>query len=327
LFETADAASLLRPRSTDSHKGTYGHPLIIAGSRGKSGAAILASRGALRSGAGLVTAAIPESIATIVAAGQPELMTEPLSDFEGHFVAPQAIDQLKSLAGGMSALVAGPGIGVSDATRQVVEWLVGEGAQPERPLLLDADALNLVAAHGTSNATSTHALVGALEAELLKSRASTARGPAMLKSAHGPIVLTPHPGEMARLLGISTVAVNADRIGAARRLVDLTGAAVLLKGARTVIATPDGAVSINSSGNPGMATPGMGDVLSGIVGALLARGMSPGDALVLGAFAHGFAADRLADRVGPVGYLAGDLAEELPATFAALSRHAEGVCL
>ena len=326
LIEAADAAALLRARTLDSHKGTYGHPLIVAGSRGKSGAAILASRGALRSGAGLVTAAIPESIATIVAAGQPELMTEPLSDFEGHFVTPQAIDRLKSLAGGMSALVAGPGIGVSDATRQVVEWLVGEGAQPDRPLLLDADALNLVAAHDTpGSTTSTHALIGALEAELLKSRANTARGPAMLKSAHGPVVLTPHPGEMARLLGISTTAVNADRIGAARRLVDLTGAAVLLKGARTVIATPDGAVSINSSGNPGMATPGMGDVLSGIVGALLARGMSPGDALVLGAFAHGLAADRLAERVGPVGYLAGDLAAELPATFAALSRHPEGV--
>ncbi len=321
LIEAADAAALLHPRTLDSHKGTYGHPLIVAGSRGKSGAAILASRGALRSGAGLVTAAIPESIAAIVAAGQPELMTEPLSDFEGRFATPQAIDRLKSLAGGMSALVAGPGIGVSDATRQLVEWLIGEGAQPDRPLLLDADALNLVAAHGTSTSTPAHALVGALEAELLKSRPGTVRGPAMLKSAHGPVVLTPHPGEMARLLGISTAAVNADRIGAARRLVDLTGAAVLLKGARTVIATPDGALSINSSGNPGMATPGMGDVLSGIVGALLARGMAPGDALVLGAFAHGLAADRLAERIGPVGYLAGDLAAELPATFAALSRH------
>ena len=321
LIEAADAAALLHPRTLDSHKGTYGHPLIVAGSRGKSGAAVLASRGALRSGAGLVTAAIPESIAAIVAAGQPELMTEPLSDFEGRFATPQAIDRLKSLAGGISALVAGPGIGVSDATRQLVEWLIGEGAQPDRPLLLDADALNLVAAHGTSTSTPAHALVGALEAELLKSRPGTVRGPAMLKSAHGPVVLTPHPGEMARLLGISTAAVNADRIGAARRLVDLTGAAVLLKGARTVIATPDGALSINSSGNPGMATPGMGDVLSGIVGALLARGMAPGDALVLGAFAHGLAADRLAERIGPVGYLAGDLAAELPATFAALSRH------
>jgi NAD(P)H-hydrate epimerase len=321
LIEVADAAALLHPRTLDSHKGTYGHPLIVAGGRGKSGAAVLASRGALRSGAGLVTAAIPESIAAIVAAGQPELMTEPLSDFEGRFATPQAIDRLKSLAGGMSALVAGPGIGVSDATRQLVEWLIGEGAQPDRPLLLDADALNLVAAHGTSTSTPAHALVGALEAELLKSRPGTVRGPAMLKSAHGPVVLTPHPGEMARLLGISTAAVNADRIGAARRLVDLTGAAVLLKGARTVIATPDGALSINSSGNPGMATPGMGDVLSGIVGALLARGMAPGDALVLGAFAHGLAADRLAERIGPVGYLAGDLAAELPATFAALSRH------
>ncbi|MBI3758640.1 MAG: NAD(P)H-hydrate dehydratase, partial [Deltaproteobacteria bacterium] len=131
-------------------------------------------------------------------------------------------------------------------------------------------------------------------------------------------VLTPHPGEMARLLGISTVAVNADRIGAARCLAGLTGAAVLLKGARTVIATPDGRVSINSSGNPGMATPGMGDVLSGIVGALLGQGIAPGDALVLGAFVHGLAADRLAKRLGPVGYLAGDLAEALPATFALL---------
>jgi hydroxyethylthiazole kinase-like uncharacterized protein yjeF len=295
LFETADAASLLRPRSTDSHKGTYGHPLIIAGSRGKSGAAILASRGALRTGAGLVTTAIPESIAAIVAAGQPELMTEPMPDCDGHFAAPSAIERLKSLVAGKTALVAGPGIGVSDATRELVTWLVGEGAQPGRPLLIDADGLNVV----------------------------SALGPAMLKSAHGPVVLTPHPGEMARLLGISTTAVNADRIGAARRLVDLTGAAALLKGARTVIATPDGHLFVNSSGNPGMATPGMGDVLSGIIGALLGQGIPAADALALGAFVHGLAADRLVARIGPVGYLAGDLAAELPATFASLLANKE----
>jgi hydroxyethylthiazole kinase-like uncharacterized protein yjeF len=296
LIEATDAASLLKPRSTDSHKGTYGHPLIIAGSRGKSGAAILASRGALRTGAGLVTTAIPESIAAIVAAGQPELMTEPMPDRDGHFAAPSAIDQLKLLAAGKTALVAGPGIGVSDATRELVNWLVSEGAQPGRPLLIDADGLNVVAA----------------------------LGPALLRSAHGPIVLTPHPGEMARLLGISTAAVNADRIGAAHRLVDLTGAAALLKGARTVIATPDGHLFVNSSGNPGMATPGMGDVLSGIIGALLGQGMSGGDALALGAFAHGLAADRLVDKIGPVGYLAGDLAAELPAAFAWLLAKKEG---
>ncbi len=297
LIERADAALLLKPRSTDSHKGTYGHPLVIAGSRGKSGAAILASRGALRAGAGLVTAAIPESIAAIVASGQPELMTEALADHEGHFAVPQAIDQLKPFAAGKTALIAGPGIGVSDETRELVVWLVKEGAQPDRPVLLDADGLNLIAG----------------------------LGPSLLKSANGPIAMTPHPGEMARLLGISTAAVNADRIGAARRLVDLTGAAVLLKGARTVVATPDGHLFVNSSGNPGMATPGMGDVLSGIVGAMLGQGLAAGDALALGAFVHGWAADRLVERCGPVGYLAGDLAAELPAAIASLLARVDGV--
>jgi len=161
---------------------------------------------------------------------------------------------------------------------------VREGARPDRPLLLDADALNVLA------------LIG----------------PAMLKSARGPAVLTPHPGEMGRLLNADTAAVNADRIGAARRLAEITGAGVLLKGARSIIASPDGAIFVNSSGNPGMGTPGMGDVLSGIVGALLGQGMSPRDALKLGVFLHGAAADRLAARIGPVGYLAADLADELP---------------
>jgi NAD(P)H-hydrate epimerase len=123
---------------------------------------------------------------------------------------------------------------------------------------------------------------------------------------------------MARLLGVSSAAVNADRITAARRMAETTGAYVLLKGARTVVATPDGAVFVNSSGNPGMATPGMGDVLSGIIGGLLGQGMSPTDALKLGVFVHGFAADLLAERVGPVGYLAGDLANELPTALKAL---------
>ncbi|HEX3409988.1 MAG TPA: NAD(P)H-hydrate dehydratase [Candidatus Binataceae bacterium] len=291
LVEAGETKAMIGTRALNSHKGTYGHPLIIAGSRGKSGAAILAARGALRMGAGLVTAAIPESICAIVANGQPELMTVPMRDRDGRFAVPAAIDQLKTVVGDMNALVAGPGIGVSEDTRTLVAWLVEEGAQAHRPLLIDADGLNVVAAMGAP----------------------------LLKSAQGPIVLTPHPGEMARLLGISTTAVNADRIAASRRLVDLTGADVLLKGARTVIAGRDGRVSINSSGNPGMATPGMGDVLSGMIGALLAQGRSPEEALVLAAFIHGYAADRLAERIGPVGYLAGDLAAELPAAMASLS--------
>jgi ADP-dependent NAD(P)H-hydrate dehydratase / NAD(P)H-hydrate epimerase len=294
MIEAMDATSRLKPRLTNSHKGTYGHALIIAGSRGKSGAAILAARGALRMGAGLVTAAIPGSIAAIVATGQAELMTAPMPDRDGHFAATGTLDELKTLATGMSVLVAGPGIGVSDDTRELMAWLVEEGAQPKRPLLIDADGLNVMAV----------------------------MGPALLKSANGPIVLTPHPGEMARLLGISTVAVNADRIGAARRLTDITGAGVLLKGARTIVATADGRLFVNSSGNPGMATPGMGDVLSGIVGALLGQGLAAGDALALGALLHGLAADRLAERLGPVGYLAGDLAAELPAAIAFLTHGA-----
>lgn len=291
LIEAAEAAPLLKPRADNSHKGNYGHALVIAGSRGKSGAAILAARGALRMGAGLVTAVIPESIAVIVAAGQAELMTAPVPDHEGHFAASAAIDELKVITAGIDALVAGPGIGVSADTRELMTWLVEEGARPRRPLLIDADGLNAVA-------------------EL---------GPAMLKSAHGPVVLTPHPGEMARLLGISAAEVNADRIGAARRLAGITGAGVLLKGARTVVAAPDGRVTINSSGNPGLASPGMGDVLSGVVGALLGQGVAGEDALALGAFLHGLAADRLAQRIGAAGFLAGDVAAELPAAIASLA--------
>lgn len=289
-FDAAEARPYLRSRPQNSHKGNYGHVMVIAGSRGKSGAAVLASRGALRMGAGLVTAAIPEAIGAIVAAGQAELMTEPIADRDGHFDGQHAPRVLAKLVEGKDSLSVGPGIGQSDDTRALMEWLIAEGAAPRRPLLIDADGLNVVAQIGAS----------------------------ALKRAIGPVVLTPHPGEAARLLGMSTAEINADRVGAARRLSNLSGAAVLLKGARTVIAGSGGEISINASGNPGMATPGMGDVLSGIVGALLAQQLAPLDALAFGAFVHGHAADRLAARSGPVGYLAGDLAEELPSTLAAL---------
>jgi ADP-dependent NAD(P)H-hydrate dehydratase / NAD(P)H-hydrate epimerase len=286
FLEHADVVALLRPRANNTHKGTYGHPLIIAGARGKSGAALLVARGALRTGAGLVTAAIPESVAPIVAAGQAELMTEPMPDRDGHFNSRGTIERLEQLVVGKTALIAGPGMGASDDIRQIVEWLV-HAARPERPLLLDADALNVLAPIRDE----------------------------VLRAAQGPVVLTPHPGEMARLLGLSTQEVNADRIVSARRLVDATGASVLLKGARSVIVSSEREVFINSSGNPGMGTPGMGDVLSGIIGALLGQRMPAADALKLGVFMHGSAADRLAVRIGPAGYLAGELADELPAAF------------
>ena len=286
FLERTEALALIRPRADNTHKGTYGHPLIIAGGRGKSGAALLAARGALRAGAGLVTAAIPQSVGSIVAAGQAELMTEPMPDHDGHFEASATIELLEQLVVGKTVLIAGPGMGASADTRRIVEWLV-RSAKPERPLLLDADALNVMAPIREEP----------------------------MRAARCPIVLTPHPGEMARLLGVSTREVNAERIICARRLTQMTGAAVLLKGARSVIVAPDQVVSVNSSGNPGMGTPGMGDVLSGIIGALLGQGMLPADALKLGVFIHGYAADRLAVRVGPAGYLASELADELPSAF------------
>ena len=291
-FEKADAAPLLGARPANSHKGNFGHPMVIAGSRGKSGASILASRAALRTGAGLVTAAVPESVQPIVASAQAELMTEAIAESEGHFAGAMAASALKHLLDGKTAVVFGPGVGVSEDTTELLRWLMAEAASPDRPLLIDADGLNALASLGCEKAA----------------------------AARGPLVMTPHPGEMARLLKTSTEAVNANRIAAARTLAEKTGACVLLKGARSVMASPDGVVCVNSSGNPGMATPGMGDALCGIVGALLARKMRPFDALRLGVFLHGFAADQVAARRGRVGYLAGDLIEELPAAMDAIGR-------
>jgi NAD(P)H-hydrate epimerase len=291
LIDHSEASAMIKPRAANTHKGTYGHVLAVAGGRGKGGAAILVGRGALHAGAGLVTAAIPACVGDVVASGQAELMTEPLPDADGHFDPIPAIGRLRELADGKHALVAGPGLGGSDATRAIIHWLIREGAAPERPLLIDADGLNAVAPIDE----------------------------ALFKAARGRIVLTPHPGEMARLLGASTTVVNADRVGASRRLAALAGADVLLKGARSVIVTLSGAIRVNGSGNPGMATPGMGDVLSGIVGALLANGLEPGDALTLGVFAHGDAADRLAAGGRRFGYSAGEVAREVAAVLTALS--------
>jgi ADP-dependent NAD(P)H-hydrate dehydratase / NAD(P)H-hydrate epimerase len=290
FLERADLQHLIHARPVTSNKGMYGHPLVIAGGRGKSGAVLLASRAALRTGAGLVTAAMPESIQPIVAAGQAELMTEPIADRDGHFDGAHAPDALRMLLKGKNALIVGPGIGVTDDTKRLIEWLISDASEPERPMLIDADGLNALAAIGCE----------------------------ALKRARGPVVLTPHPGEAARLLGGTPSAINDGRISAARTLAERTGATVLIKGARSVIASHDGYLYVNSTGNPGMATPGMGDALSGIVGALLGQHLRPLDALALGVFLHGYAADRVAARTGRVGYIAGDLIDELPTALEAL---------
>jgi ADP-dependent NAD(P)H-hydrate dehydratase / NAD(P)H-hydrate epimerase len=292
FLERVDLQHLIRPRPQNSHKGMYGHPLIIAGSRSKSGAVLLASRAALRTGAGLVTAAMPESVQPIVAAGQAELMTEPIADRDGHFDGSHAPDALKMLLDGKNALIVGPGIGVTDDTKRLIEWLISDACDRDRPMLIDADGLNALAAIGCES----------------------------LRHARGAVVLTPHPGEASRLLGVTTTAINDDRVTAARTLSERTGACVLIKGSRSVIASPDGDVYVNSTGNPGMSTPGMGDALSGIVGAMLGQHMRPLDALAAGVFLHGYAADRVAARMGRVGYIAGDLIDELPMALEALMK-------
>jgi len=286
------AAPLLHRRDAESHKGSYGHLLAVAGSAGKSGAAVLLARGALRSGVGLVTVATAASCQERVAVQQAELMTEALAESGPGVLGPEAAARVLDLAGNCQALAVGPGLGTEPSTRELVIELL---RRRPCPTVLDADGLNAVA---SSAAGTELAWLGL---------------PAL------PLVLTPHPGEAARLLGTDTAEIQSDRLGAARRLSGSSNAVVVLKGHRSVIAAPDGRASINSSGNPGMAGAGSGDVLTGMIGALLARGLDPLSAARLAVFAHGDAGDRAADRLGVEGMIASDVIDRIPAALAALA--------
>lgn len=214
-------------------------------------------------------------------------MTALLPDHDGAFafsVADSA--RMLHLLDGKSAIVFGPGVGTTATVRTLTEWLIGSSPLP---LVIDADGLNCLAGQ-----------IG------------------WLRRKRGPIVLTPHPGEMARLVSGARDAVQDDRLGAARRLAGDYGVTVVLKGARTVIAAPDGLVAINPTGNPGMASGGMGDALAGMIGSLLAQGVPEGEAARAAVFWHGYAADRVARRRGEAGLLAGDVIEELPPALAEL---------
>jgi NAD(P)H-hydrate epimerase len=277
LLEEQDVTARLRPRRADSHKGTYGHVLVVAGSQGKTGAAALAAQGALRAGAGLVTVATrPDALAPVMAHA-PELMGVELAG-EGA-LGPADARAVLQAAEGKQAVALGPGIPRGEETSGFLRALL---AELPAPCVLDADGLN--------------ALAGNLDA---------------LKGARAPVVLTPHPGEMARLAGTSTREVQADRISAARRLAMAQGCVVVLKGARTLIALKDGTVYVNPAGNPGMATGGSGDVLTGVVGGLLAQGLSEVDAALVGTYTHGLAGDLASRRTGQMGLVASDLLEGL----------------
>jgi len=293
----AEAAARLVPvRQPDAHKGTMGHLLAVAGSRGKSGAAVILARAALRSGVGLVTVATPRSIQSIVAAAQSEIMTEPLADTRSGALGRAAAGAALGLLATRDALALGPGLGTEGGTRAAVFFLLAGRATPA---VLDADGLNAFAADR-------------------RPRARLLAGP-------HPLVLTPHAGEAARLLGTNAAAIQSDRLGSARRLASETAAVVVLKGRRTVVANPDGRASFNATGNPGMATGGTGDALTGIVGALLARGLSGFDAARLGTYVHGAAGDFAAERFGEDGLIASDLVDALPEAWRTLAGRHMGV--
>ncbi|MEC4890566.1 MAG: NAD(P)H-hydrate dehydratase [Nitrospira sp.] len=273
--------SVLPTRRLSSHKGTFGHAGIIAGSVGKTGAAAMAANAALRAGAGLVTVAIPASVNDVLEAKLLEAMTLPMPDTKARTFARTAVDRLKAFVTARTAVAIGPGLSTHPETVELIQALI---KQLDRPAVLDADALN--------------ALAG---------RAS------LLTECTIPPILTPHPGEMARLETDATVqSVNADRIGTATRFARERGVYLVLKGARTIIARPDGLVAICPTGNPGMATAGTGDVLTGIMVGLLAQGLASWDAACAATYLHGLAGDLAAEVNGQAGMIAGDVIEQIP---------------
>ncbi len=280
LLTEGDVKNSLAPRAPDSHKGRSGHLLVVAGAPGKSGAAAMTARAALRAGAGLVTLAAPAGINPILAAGAPEAMTALLPEIDGGRLGLSAFEPICGLLDGKRCLAIGPGLGQAPETAELVQRLVAES---RLPLVIDADGLNNLA--------------GAAD---------------MLARQTAPIVLTPHPGEMARLAQTSVAAVQSDRITCAREFAQALKVHLVLKGARTVIAHPDGFVFVNATGNPGMASGGMGDALTGLIAGFIAQGFTVAAACHLGVYLHGAAADRLAAGKGPWGYLASDVIEAIP---------------
>lgn len=270
----------LPARPSGAHKGTFGRVLIVAGSRGMTGAACLAGEAALRAGAGLVTVAVPETLHDIIEAKLTEVMTAPLPDNGKGCLSKEAGQAILSLLEDKDVLAIGPGL----STGPEVATLVRELLPSIRvPCVLDADALN--------------ALAGAGE---------------LLRKVQAPVIITPHPGEMARLTGVSIREIQGDRLTATSRAALDWNVLVLLKGARTVVADPGGAIYINPTGNPGMATAGSGDVLTGCIAALAGQGLDPSRAAAAGAYLHGLAGDLAAREKGMMGLVAGDLVLTLP---------------
>lgn len=288
LLDQRWISDLIPERLRAAHKRDNGHVLVVAGSAGMPGAALLACLGAMRAGAGLVTLAAPESVCQIVLGRLPEVICVPLETDSGFFSVAHA-DRVLEAAMLCDSAVIGPGMG---NCRSVHEFLGRIWQHWEAPTVLDADALNAIAA-GVEPPTSE-------------------------------FVMTPHPGEMGRLMNCSAAEVQHNRFAMVRQAVARFGGTVILKGPHTIIGDLDQPVAVNATGNPGMASAGMGDVLSGIIGAFLSQDLPPYCAASAGVYLHGYAGDLAAEKIGPVGYLASDAAALLPEARAKLMASCEG---
>ncbi len=283
-------APLFGRRKRDSHKGTYGHLLVISGSLGKTGAAAMAGRAALKMGAGLVTVATPLSCLPLVARSMPELMTEPLPETKEKTIAVEAVGRAIELCRGKDGLVLGPGLSTHPSTALFVRELL---AKVRLPTVIDADGLNILA-----------------------------ENQGLLGQIPRPVFLTPHPGEFGRFLGLSAAAVLDRRLDLVQEFAKNHNAFLILKGHRTLTATPDGRTFVNSTGNPGMASGGSGDVLSGMLGGQLVQEKDALKAALSAVYAHGLAGDRAAQKLSQKALTATDIIRFLPAALLELEERA-----
>jgi len=280
LIDSGLVSKLIPKREPNSNKGTYGKVLVVAGSRGMTGAACLTGSAALRAGAGLVYMAAPLSLLPIYACSLVEALTIPLEDGNKGYITGESIHKILMQLEKVDVAAVGPGLSTEDDIKEVVHSIVKNS---KVPIVLDADGINVLA-----------------------------EDLSVLKELKTQMVITPHPGEMARLLGATVKEVQEDRINIARSFSKEYGVITVLKGSRTIIASPEGEIYINTTGNAGMATGGSGDVLTGIIASFIGQGLKPLDAAVVGVYLHGTCGDNVARRKGEHGLIAGDLVREIP---------------
>ena len=292
LMTAGWAADTLPDRPLAAHKGTFGRTLIVAGSKSYIGAATLAATAAGRVGAGLVTVAIPQSLQAAVAAAAPEPTYVPLPESSYGEPAAEAADLVLDALPAYSSLLVGCGIGQSDAVNHLLERLLYSGA-PLPPTVVDADGLNFLA---------------------------SSQGPGWWERMPAPAIVTPHPGEMARLSGDPVVEIQQDRVENAIEAAGRWEKTVVLKGAHTVVATPNGKAILSPFANPGLASAGTGDVLAGAIAGLLAQGLGPGTAAALGVYLHGAAGEMVTEELGDAGLIASDLLPALPRAIKRIKR-------